>query len=189
MSDHSRTPHPSPRRRLLFAAVAVVVCGAAAAADATAPARSLLVAGFELIEDHPNPAHAQALQRRLLAAREQLEAGLAERGLYRVIHDERAAAEIARLRDQHSYLYRCNGCPQQIGRAAGVDLVAMGWVQKVSELILNLNVELHETASGRVVLTKSVDLRGDNDESWRRGVQFMLRDWAERRARNPAYGV
>jgi hypothetical protein len=38
------------------------------------------------------------------------------------------------------------------------------------------------------VLSKSVDLRGNTDETWARGVNFMLRDWVERRARNPNYG-
>lgn len=64
----------------------------------------------------------------------------------------------------------------------------MGWVQRVSELILNINVEVREVATDRIVLSKSVDLRGNNDESWTRALRFMLRDWAEKRARNPRYG-
>ena len=41
----------------------------------------------------------------------------------------------------------------------------------------------------RLVLTKSVDIRGDNDESWRRGMAYMLCDLAKRRKRPPRYGM
>jgi hypothetical protein len=58
----------------------------------------------------------------------------------------------------------------------------------VSNLILNLNLAIWRTADDQMVLTKSVDIRGDNDESWRRGIAFMLRDMVERRARQPMYG-
>ena len=61
-------------------------------------------------------------------------------------------------------------------------------MQRVSELILNVNVSVQDSQTGVEVLSKSVDLRGNTDETWMRGVNFMLRDWAERRARNPRYG-
>ena len=77
--------------------------------------------------------------------------------------------------------------------AAGAALVGVGWVQRVSHLILNLililNLGLWATGDDRLVLTKSVDIRGDTDESWRRGVDYMLRDMVERRARQPRYGL
>jgi hypothetical protein len=62
-------------------------------------------------------------------------------------------------------------------------------VQRVSHLILNLNLAVWDVPDDRMTLTKSVDIRGDNDESWRRGVDYMLRDMVERRARQPRYGL
>jgi hypothetical protein len=38
----------------------------------------------------------------------------------------------------------------------------------VSNLILNMNVYMADVRSGRVLLTKSVDLRGNTDDSWSR---------------------
>jgi hypothetical protein len=79
--------------------------------------------------------------------------------------------------------------------AAGAALVGVGWVQRVSHLILNLilililNLGLWATGDDRLVLTKSVDIRGDNDESWRRGMAYMLCDLAKRRKRPPRYGM
>ena len=68
-------------------------------------------------------------------------------------------------------------------------LVGVGWVQRVSNLILNLNLAVWDVPQDRMTLTKSVDIRGDTDESWRRGVDYMLRDMVERRARQPRYGL
>jgi hypothetical protein len=77
--------------------------------------------------------------------------------------------------------------------AAGAALVGVGWVQRVSHLILNLililNLGLWATGDDRLVLTKSVDIRGDNDESWRRGMAYMLCDLAKRRQLQPRYGM
>jgi hypothetical protein len=169
------------------AAALALAIGFASGALAAEP-RTLVVAGFELIEDHPEPALEADHARRIAALDLQLKRGLVDAGLYRLIDTDAAREAVASRRAAHATLYECNGCAQEIGRAAGAELVAVGWVQKVSQLILNVNVEVRDTDSDRVVLTKSVDMRGNNDESWTRALRFMLRDWAERRAANPRYG-
>jgi len=52
--------------------------------------------------------------------------------------------------------------------------VARCWVQKVSNPILNLNIEVHDSATGETLYTRSVDIRGNTDESWRRGVRRLV---------------
>ena len=52
--------------------------------------------------------------------------------------------------------------------------VARCWVQKVSNLILNLNIEVRDAATDRAVYTTSVDIRGNTDESWLRGVRRLV---------------
>jgi len=49
-------------------------------------------------------------------------------------------------------------------------------VQKVSNLILNMNVYIADVKSGRTVLTKSVDLRGNTDESWSRSLRYLVKN-------------
>ena len=73
----------------------------------------------------------------------------------------------------------CNGCELDIGRALKADVI--GWVQKVSNLILNLNIEVTDVASGRTLYTKSVDLRSNSDKSWLRGVRYMVDSIAEKK--------
>ena len=78
----------------------------------------------------------------------------------------------------------CNGCELDIGRALHADRVLVGWVQKVSNLILNINIQIEDTATGAVVLNKSVDLRGNTDESWRRGVAALVRSIVDKNQGN-----
>lgn len=58
----------------------------------------------------------------------------------------------------------------------------------MSNLILNINIEIRDVETDRVVLTKSVDIRSNNDESWERGMRFLVRAIVERREADPAYG-
>lgn len=143
---------------------------------------------FELVDDHHNPLTKAAQEVRLRNATLQLQRELADRQLYRVV-DPTPSLELQRtLRTQQEFLYRCDDCAEQVGRLLGVDLVMATWVQKVSELILNLNVQILDVDRQKVVFTKSVDLRGNDDVSWTRAVRFLVRDMAEKRERNPRYG-
>ena len=100
-----------------------------------------------------------------------------------------AREAIDKLRAEQAFLYRCNGCLPAMGKALGAQYVGVGWVQKVSNLILNINLEVHATADDRIALLSSVDLRGNTDESWSRGIAYLVRELVERRAGHPGYGL
>jgi hypothetical protein len=70
----------------------------------------------------------------------------------------------------------CGGCEIDFGRALGADFVAWIRVQKVSNLILNMNAYIADVKSGRTVLTKSVDLRGNTDDSWSRSLKYLVKN-------------
>lgn len=55
------------------------------------------------------------------------------------------------------------------------------WVQTVSNLILSINIEVTDAASGRLVYNKPVDLRGNTDESWLRGIRYMVNSIVEKK--------
>jgi Protein of unknown function (DUF2380) len=156
--------------------------------DAVAP-RSLAVLDFELVDDQNNPLTKAAQLVRLRNATAQLQRELGERQLYRIVDPAPSQALQQTLRSQQEFLYRCDDCAEQVGRLLGAELVMATWVQKVSELILNLNVQILDVAAQKVVFSKSVDMRGNEDESWRRAVTFLVRDMAEKRERNPRYGL
>jgi hypothetical protein len=150
--------------------------------------RSLAVLEFELVDDQNNPLTKAAQALRLANATLQLRRELTERQLYRVV-DVSASQDLQqKLRDQQEFLYRCDDCAQQIGAALGVELVMTPLVQKVSELILNLNVQILDVKTAKPMFSKSVDMRGNEDVSWSRAVRYLVRDMAEKREINPRYG-
>lgn len=69
----------------------------------------------------------------------------------------------------------CNGCERDYATRAGADWAAWGTVQKVSNLILNINLYMEEAPGGQMEFVKSVDIRGNTDESWRHGLDYMIR--------------
>ena len=72
--------------------------------------------------------------------------------------------------------WSCDGCELDAARKMGVAVSVTGWVQKVSNLILNINLVVRDVATGQRVAAGSVDIRGDTDESWTRGLAYLLRN-------------
>lgn len=181
------------RRRNLWMAAGAVVFGTASGPSSAQPKstsgglRSLVVLDFELVDDQNNPLTKEVQQRRLADATRQLQAELGQRQLYRVVDLRPAQELLGTLRNQQEYMYRCDDCAAQVGRVLGVELVMGTWVQKVSELILNLNVQIFDVKADKIIFSKSVDLRGNDDVSWTRAVRFLVRDMAEKRERSPRY--
>jgi hypothetical protein len=58
-------------------------------------------------------------------------------------------------------------------------------VQKVSNLILNVNIYLRSAHTGHLVTSASADMRGNTDESWSRTVSYLVRN----RLLAPNYGA
>jgi hypothetical protein len=69
----------------------------------------------------------------------------------------------------------CGGCEIDYGKQLNAELVAWIEVQKVSNLILNLNVFVADVSTGKFVFKHSVDIRGNTDESWTRSLTFLMK--------------
>jgi hypothetical protein len=72
--------------------------------------------------------------------------------------------------------WTCDGCEIDPARKAGAKISVIGWVQKVSNLILNINIVMRDVGTGQRIAAGSVDIRGDTDESWTHGLSFLLRN-------------
>jgi len=148
---------------------------AGAAASAAEP-KSLAVMDFELIDEmrqYESEQGRRDTDRRLAFITAELVRQFRSRGMYRVVDNAPAAPLIEKLRASYD-LRACNGCELDIGKALGVDRVALCWVQKVSNLILNIDIEVHAVPTGETVYAKSVDIRGNTDEAWLRGVRRLV---------------
>jgi Protein of unknown function (DUF2380) len=119
-------------------------------------------------------------ERRLRETGDQVRKALTESGRFAVIDiaPVRAAA-------QEHHLQSCGGCDVKYARQLGADLAITGVVQKVSNLILNINLYVRETHTGRLVTAMSADFRGNTDESWSRATSYLLRN----RLLAPGYGA
>jgi hypothetical protein len=165
--------------RVPFAIAALLLLSAPAFAGPP----KIAVFDFELMDTSlrgevygTNPAE----QARLKRVGEQVRAGLTESAKFEVldIAPVNAAAH-------ESNLQSCGGCDVQLAEKLGADLSLTGLVQKVSELILNMNIYVHDAHSGRLVAQMSADFRGNTDESWSRTASYLLRN----RLLAPDYGM
>ena len=167
------------RRRQLLALMASLLLSPLAARAADAPLKSIVMLDFELIDPTLDRASDQAQRERLKKISALLRQQFIDKGFYRVLDIAPQQAMIDDLKSRFM-LYDCNGCDIDIGRALGADRVMTAWVQKVSNLILNINIQINDVASGQPLLNKSVDIRGNTDASWERGIRYMVRSMEEK---------
>jgi hypothetical protein len=118
-------------------------------------------------------------QARLARLGDQLRRHLARSGRFTVV-DIAPVAGLARA----SNLHACCGCDASLARQVGAELSITGTVQKVSNLILNMNVFVRDASTGQGLAAMSVDLRGNTDESWLRALDWLNRN----RLLAPGYG-
>jgi hypothetical protein len=165
---------PGTGRSLLIAVTAA--CLAASAVDAAAAPLKAAVFPFEFIdagELSPTAAAPPAPEAaRLGKIGDLLKQRLEESGRYAPVDlkgETDAIAASQALRD-------CQRCADEIARAAGAEIAVVGYVQKVSNLILNINIRVSDAKTGQVVNAASADIRGNTDESWTRGIEWLVKN-------------
>ncbi|MDQ2104115.1 DUF3280 domain-containing protein [Azospirillum isscasi] len=151
-----------------------------APAAAEAPVK-VLVFEFELVDtsqEEPAPDHPGRLERLTALLRD----GLRDGG-----YEVTGARESSIAADVPESLRLCNGCELDLARRAGADIVVTGFIHKISTLILNMQIIMRRVgtaengggnggeAGADIVAVGNADIRGDNERSWRRGVEWLLR--------------
>jgi hypothetical protein len=145
-------------------------------AQDNAPPPSLLVLNLELVDSSGEVTdQREDHERRLAAVRDILTTELAARDVYDVVDPAKVQPEIDATRERQ-YLHACNGCEIRFARAAGADRVLTGHVRKVSSLVMALWVDIRDAESGRPVVRKVLDFRGDNDRAWQRAALYLVRE-------------
>ncbi|TCZ64892.1 DUF3280 domain-containing protein [Roseicella aquatilis] len=112
-------------------------------------------------------------QHRLHLLGEALRRALAESGRYEVVAIPEAVR--ARLASGPS-LRSCAPCAPDAAAELGAGLAATMVVHKVSNLIISITVALREAPSGAPRAVHSAEIRGNTDESWLRGLRWILRN-------------
>lgn len=172
--DHAASGGRRTGLALLLAALLVAILQMAPARFAEA-GPSVAVLDFELLKaDYlPNADRIMPEERRRLDMIAELVRDRLRTEGYDTVPAARTRTAI-HAADPGQYLHSCNGCERRIARDLGADWVAIGWIQFVSYLILNLNVMVVDVETGAPVARAFVDLRGSTDRSWRRATTYLL---------------
>ncbi len=172
-------------KRTSLGLVLIALAAAAVAASPEAKAQrpesppKLVVLDVELSGDLGGPELASEHQARLNLASTKLRQSLSDTGLYELLDSTPAKNTIDEVKSRYLYLHDCNGCDLDIGRQLGSDQILVAWVNRVSALILSLTYEIRDVATGQITARKSFGFRGDNDTSWTRAIDYMVRDLRE----------
>ncbi|MFK8252151.1 DUF3280 domain-containing protein [Ancylobacter terrae] len=158
----------------LFKAAAIGLLAFAALSSGAQAATRVAVFEFELFDtsgQQVTPTMRAAEDTRLALITQEVRRLLAQAG-YTVVDlapEEKRIMENAPFRN-------CNSCELPIAQALGADIEVIGLVQKVSDLILNINFQLRDVATGAVLRAGSADIRSNSDESWMRGTSYLVRN-------------
>jgi len=159
-------------RAMLALALAFIMTNALAQ---SAP-QSIAMLDCTLIDDNAayNNAEIDRIQtERLAMVSGALRDDLSKRALFRVADNAKAGDLIATLKNTQD-MNACNGCERRVAQALGASRVGVCWVQKISNLILNMNLRIEDADSGAMLFQRSVDIRGNTDLSWQRGAKALV---------------
>ena len=159
---------------LLMCLVLLFSLGPVRSAAAEGPIR-VAVFDFELLDtslEGEEFGAKTAESERLILISELLREMLAESARYDPVDTAPAKAEI----EAAGYLRSCNGCDAEIARSLGAARALTGVVQKVSNLILNINLYLRDAETGELLQVMSADIRSNTVKSWSRGVSWLVRN-------------
>ncbi|MBX2806263.1 MAG: DUF3280 domain-containing protein [Hyphomicrobiales bacterium] len=159
---------------LLLAGFAFCVVAGAKADDEVQPVK-IAVLDFELVDTSLEGAsHGvdEVETQRLVLISKLLRELLAKSGEYAIVDPALAETQIASA----GLIHGCNGCDISIARALDADHVMTGTVQKVSTLILGVEITEREVATGKTLRVVNAQIRGNTDKSWSRGVRWLVRN-------------
>ena len=155
--------------RLVCFLVAALLMPGLCWAEADVPRVALT--NFELISNNQEPTTDQE-RNRMKMLRAELESLLIKSGRYQIVP---LSPELQKKVDARPNIPGCGGCQYEWGAEAGVDQVIWVTVQKVSNLILNINVYIDDVKNRKPLFGTSVDIRSNTDESWTRGIRFLVK--------------
>jgi hypothetical protein len=159
----------------LFVSAMFFAVSSAVAAEknvATMSAKSVALLSVRLQNDNEElDPTSDAERARLVQLGDQFKSHLVGSGRFRFVaipDDVKAKIEAGQ------FIGDCRGCEVEYGKELNSDLIAWITVQKVSNLILNLNVYMGDVATNKMTFVHSVDIRGNTDESWSRSLKYLV---------------
>ena len=136
--------------------------------------RKIVFLGVKFQNDHESQEPTSDAERgRMQAIEEIFRSKLESTGEFRFIP---ASADIQSKINEGQSIGDCGGCEIDYGTRSGADGSAGIGVKKVYNLILNINLYMVDVPQRKIMLTQSVDIRGNTDQSWTRGMNYLIKN-------------
>lgn len=155
-----------------LASSSMVSFSQAAAQQELDDVRSIAFFGFRLINTSVVPA-SEAEFRRLKLLDTLMDEKLKSSGRYKVVP---VPEQIMRDVEKGQHFGECS-CETDYGKKVGAQLVGWGTVEKISNLILNINVYIADVKTNQYVFIRSVDIRSNDDRSWTKGLGWLIKKY------------
>lgn len=144
---------------------------AAMAGDAVAEPKRAAFFGLLFIDTSLNPDHVEE-DRRLKMIEERLLQALGDSGAYSFVD----ISPIQEKADLYANLAQCNGCDTTLAKEVDAEIAITGEVHKVSNLIISMSIYFRDAETKQLVGGGSTDIRSNTDESWMRGINWLLKN-------------
>lgn len=103
---------------------------------------------------------------------DELKSLMEKSGKYEVVDLSPFAADI----EKASPFNKCDGCEAEIAKKAGAELAVTGFVDKLSDALISLQVFARDVATGEMKKTMSAEVRGNTDELWLHGIRYLWKN-------------
>jgi hypothetical protein len=165
----------------LVAALAMLATTPSRAAE-PATLKTLVVLPFEIQDTSgevgPADRHDAMLSRLTTLVRNEIAFGQSYRVEPKNLTDQAVDAVNA-----GTFLRGCNGCEIDIAKRLGADYVLVGWIYKVSTLILALHIDVKDVMTGNTIWARVFDFRGDNEHAYAHAARAVVRSLTEAEVR------
>lgn len=160
----------------IFLCSALTLFAAGHAVNPAKAAERVAVFPFELLDssqdDELYPKVRPEETERLARLTEELKARLAATNRYEVAALDSLAAELQKA----APLFKCNGCEADLAKKSGADVAMLGLVQKFSDTLLSVNIEVVDAKSGKVAAVYSAGVQGNTEEAWMRAMRYIVKN-------------
>jgi hypothetical protein len=144
--------------------------------------KTLVVLPFEIQDTSgevgPADRHTAMLSRLTTLVRNEIAFGQSYRVEPKNLTDQAVAAVNA-----GTFLRGCNGCEIDIAKRLGANYVLVGWIYKVSTLILALHINVKDVLTGKTIYARVFDFRGDNEQAYAHAARAVARSLTEAEGR------
>lgn len=166
---------------LLPLAALGVACGVSAKNAAVKHRRTLVVLPFDLhnYSLDRRPETIAPLRHWTAELAGQIAADLHRNSSFRVLGSAEALSELRKVRADYRDPTECPTCMISIGTRAGADILVIGQVRKLSNLITFFHVQVYDVRTRRVLRVIAIRADGaDTDAMWRRIARRLADDVA-----------